>query len=232
VAGEVKQLAAQTARSTAEIGQHIAQVRAATGASVDAVKHIETTVGEMNAIAVSIAASVEQQGAATAEIARSIAETANAATGMTDRTNAVSAEAKDTGRHAAEVRDSTATLDTAVSELRHAVIRAVRNSTPEVDRRAGRRYAVDRACRLVLPGGVVSLGRIIDLSEGGARVAVSASLEVGQRGALGLDGIPGILEFTVLSLEAGSIRLAFELDADGATRLRAVLEGLERREAA
>ena len=37
VAGEVKQLAAQTARSTQEIGRHINQVRIATGASVAAV---------------------------------------------------------------------------------------------------------------------------------------------------------------------------------------------------
>ena len=62
VASEVKQLATQTARSTAEIARHIAQVRAATGASVDAVQRIETTIGEMNAIAGSIAAAVEQQG--------------------------------------------------------------------------------------------------------------------------------------------------------------------------
>ena len=232
VASEVKQLANQTARSTAEISQHIAQVRAATGASVDAVKHIETTIGEMNAIAASIAASVEQQGAATAEIARRIAETASAATGMTDRTHAVSAEAKDTGRHAAEVRDSTTTLETAVSELRHAVIRAVRTSTSEVDRRARQRYAADLACRLVLAGGMTSSGRVIDLSEGGARVAANVQPVVGQGGALSLDGVPGTLAFKILGAEAGMVRLAFELDADGGSRLRAVLEGNARREAA
>ena len=151
---------------------------------------------------------------------------------MTDRTNAVSAEARDTGRHAGEVRDSTATLDTAVRELRHAVIRAVRTSSPEVDRRASRRYAVDRACRLVLAGGMVSPGRVTDLSEGGARVVASAQLAVGQSGALGLDDVPGTLPFKVVEQEAGVIRLAFALDADSAARLRVVLEGLERRAAA
>ena len=79
VAGEVKQLAAQTARSTGEIGRHIAAVRVATGSSVEAVRRIEATIGEMDAIAASIAAAVEQQGAATAEIARSVATTAGAA---------------------------------------------------------------------------------------------------------------------------------------------------------
>ena len=68
VASEVKQLAMQTARSTEEIGRHIARVGAATSASVAAVARMEQTVNEINEIAGSIAAAMEQQGAATAEI--------------------------------------------------------------------------------------------------------------------------------------------------------------------
>jgi methyl-accepting chemotaxis protein len=49
VASEVKALATQTARSTEEIAQHIAQVRSATGVSVAAVVRIEKTIGEINA---------------------------------------------------------------------------------------------------------------------------------------------------------------------------------------
>ena len=79
VASEVKQLASQTARSTSEIAGHIGAIRAATTDSVASVQHIEQTIGEINAIAGSIAAAVAQQGAATAEIARIIAETADAA---------------------------------------------------------------------------------------------------------------------------------------------------------
>src|ERR1700758_3632130 len=48
VASEVKSLATQTARSTEEIGRHIAEVRGATGESVTAVRHIEQTIGEIN----------------------------------------------------------------------------------------------------------------------------------------------------------------------------------------
>jgi methyl-accepting chemotaxis protein len=79
VASEVKQLATQTARSTQEIGLHINEVRQATNASVAAVARIEHTITEINTIAGSIAAAVEQQGAATAEIARTVSETAAAA---------------------------------------------------------------------------------------------------------------------------------------------------------
>ena len=63
VASEVKLLATQTARSTEEITRHIGDVRSATDASVAAVGHIEQTIGEINAIAGTIAAAVQEQGA-------------------------------------------------------------------------------------------------------------------------------------------------------------------------
>ena len=66
------------------------------------VKQIEQTIGEINAIAGSIAAAVEEQGAATAEIARNVAETAAAADTMTTRTTQVSSEATQIGRRAGD----------------------------------------------------------------------------------------------------------------------------------
>ncbi len=143
VAAEVKQLATQTARSTQEIAGHIGQVRSACGASVAAVARIEQTITEINAIAGSVAAAVEQQGAMTAEIAHNVTESASAASEMTTRATEVLGEARETGRHAAEVRDSAAGLNDAAQELRHSVIRVVRTSTAEVDRRQALRHAVD-----------------------------------------------------------------------------------------
>jgi methyl-accepting chemotaxis protein len=129
VASEVKALATQTAHSTREIARHLNQVRSATGASVAAVARIEQTITEINAIASSIAAAVEQQGAATGEIARNVNETANAANEMTNRITDVSSEAVDTGRRAVEVREGTIALTKDLEELRHTVIRVVRAST-------------------------------------------------------------------------------------------------------
>jgi methyl-accepting chemotaxis protein len=139
VASEVKSLATQTAKSTEEIGRHIAEVRAATGESVTAVRHIEQTIGEINAIAGSIAAAVEEQGAATAEIARNVTETATAANTMTERAREVSSEAGTTGQQAAVVRENTAALDAAMHDLQKTVIHVVRTATVDVDRRQCRR---------------------------------------------------------------------------------------------
>jgi methyl-accepting chemotaxis protein len=139
VASEVKQLATLTARSTEEISRRIGEVRTATGASVAAVGHIEQTIDEINAIAGSIAAAVEQQGVATAVIARNVTETAEAANTMTERAVAVSKEAATTGQQAAEVLQNTSALDMAIHALRHTMIRVVRTATSEVDRRQYRR---------------------------------------------------------------------------------------------
>jgi methyl-accepting chemotaxis protein len=231
VASEVKQLAAQTARSTEEITRHINDVRSATSASVGAVDRIEQTIGEMHAIASSIAAAVEQQGAATAEIARNVAETAAAANAMTDRTADFSAQAKATGRQASELRGHTDSLNGAIEELRHTVVRVVRTSTAEVNRRRSSRYRVDLRCTLDvsrgdIPGGERIIARITDLSEGGAWLEDAPELPVGRRGSLLIDRVGFPLPFTVQAAHDGTLHIAFNLDAATAARFGPLPEQL------
>lgn len=232
VASEVKQLATQTARSTADIARHINEVRAATGASVAAVGRIEQTIEAINAIAGSIAAAVEQQGAATAEIARNVTETVAAANEMARRINEVSVEAEQTGRHTVQVRDDTMSLNTVVSELRHSVIHIVRTATAEVDRRGSARYAVDLPCRLTVTGHDVIAARIVGLSVGGASIADGSTLAVGTRGTLEVHGIGMPLAFAVRGVEDGTLHLAFELDEAATARLAAMLEPMNLRRVA
>jgi hypothetical protein len=231
VASEVKALAIQTARSTHEITQHISEVRAATEASVAAVGRIEATITEVNSIAGSIAAAVEQQGAATAEIARNVTETAGAADEMTIRTAEVSAEAGETGRQAAEVRENCVGLNEAMEELRHSVIRVVRTSTTEVDRRREYRFLVDRACQLSIAGRS-STANVTDLSANGAFVRNAQPVPIGTRGTLTIDGVALSLPFRVCVADAGGLHLEFELDEATATKFRPIPEQVGRRRAA
>ncbi|WP_120010004.1 globin-coupled sensor protein [Teichococcus vastitatis] len=76
VASEVKSLASQTARATDEISQQIAQTQAATQKAVEAIRGIAGTINNINELIAAIAASVQEQGTATAEIARSAAQSA------------------------------------------------------------------------------------------------------------------------------------------------------------
>ena len=72
VAGEVKNLAAQTARATAEIGGQIAAMQSATQGSIGAIRAISGRIEDISTLAAQVACAVEQQGAATAEIASSV----------------------------------------------------------------------------------------------------------------------------------------------------------------
>ncbi|MGY6532583.1 protoglobin domain-containing protein [Glycocaulis sp.] len=70
VASEVKSLAEQTAKATAEISTRIEAIQSATGAAVEAVNDIRKVIGEVSEAASAIGAAVEEQSAATSEIAR------------------------------------------------------------------------------------------------------------------------------------------------------------------
>jgi methyl-accepting chemotaxis protein len=76
VAGEVKALANQTAHATEEISKQIEVVQSATVASVEAIDGVSDAIEEVNAIAASIAAAMDQQSATTSDIARNVEQAA------------------------------------------------------------------------------------------------------------------------------------------------------------
>ena len=119
VASEVKALAAQTAKATEEIGAQIA-------GHADARRRIRSppsrrsarTIGRISDIAATIAAAVEEQGAATQEIARNVSEaakgTAQVATNITD----VNRGASETGSASAQVLASAHSLSSESNHLK------------------------------------------------------------------------------------------------------------------
>ncbi len=72
VAGEVKSLAAQTARATHAIGTQIVAIREATSEAVGAVRDVSLAIGQVEAVATAIASAVEEQSVATQEISSSV----------------------------------------------------------------------------------------------------------------------------------------------------------------
>ncbi|PWC53442.1 methyl-accepting chemotaxis protein [Azospirillum sp. TSO22-1] len=112
VASEVKNLATQTAKATEDISQQIAAMQTATQESVGAIRSIAGTIRAINEIAASIAASVEQQSAATREIARNVGEAADGTRHVRENIDIVAKAAADAGQSAHKVLDaSTAVAD-------------------------------------------------------------------------------------------------------------------------
>jgi methyl-accepting chemotaxis protein len=118
VAQEVKALAAQTARATDEISVQIAGMQTATQESVTAIKAIGGTIGRISEISASIAAAVEQQGAATGEISRNVGRaakgTAEVATNIAD----VNRGANETGSASTQVLSSAQSLSNESNRLK------------------------------------------------------------------------------------------------------------------
>ncbi len=103
VATEVKALAAQTARATADIAAQITEMQGATGLAVDALRSVGGTIDRMSGIATAIADAVEQQGAATREIARSAQAAAGGVARLDDIVTDVSGTVRHTERQAGDV---------------------------------------------------------------------------------------------------------------------------------
>jgi len=110
VASEVKALAEQTAKATGEIGQQIASIQTATEYSVGAIKDISDTIEKLSEISSTIAAAVEEQGAATQEISRNVQQAA-------EGTHQVSANITDVQRGASETGSASSQVLSAAQML-------------------------------------------------------------------------------------------------------------------
>jgi methyl-accepting chemotaxis protein len=123
VAGEVKALAAQTAKATEEISRQIGEMRDATAGAVQAVRSIAGTIARIDEISSAIAAAIEEQGAATQEIANSVRNAAGGTKRVSESVSGVNRAANDTGAAATQVLGAAGELSKQAEGLRHEVQR-------------------------------------------------------------------------------------------------------------
>ncbi len=103
VASEVKSLANQTARATEEIGAQIGAMQSVTGEAVTAIAGIGAVIGQIDEIATTIASAVEEQGAATQEIARNVQQAAAGTLDVSANITGVTRASSETGEAANQV---------------------------------------------------------------------------------------------------------------------------------
>lgn len=123
VAQEVKSLAEQTAKATAEIGSQVSDIQNSTADSVAAILGIAKVIKSMNEISSAIAAAVEEQGAATNEISRNVQLAAKGTGEVSDNISGITSSAGDTGAAAVQVLSSASELSRQSEKLRSEVDR-------------------------------------------------------------------------------------------------------------
>jgi methyl-accepting chemotaxis protein len=121
VAAEVKALAEQTAKATGEIGQQISGIQAATHDSVTAIKEISGTIEKLSEISSTIAAAVEEQGAATQEISRNVQQAAQGTQQVSSNISDVQRGTSETGSASSLVLSAAKSLSGDSGRLRSEV---------------------------------------------------------------------------------------------------------------
>lgn len=121
VAGEVKSLADQAARVTDNIITRIASVEDATASASVATMRITSAIDRLHGVATAIAAAVDEQGAATAEIARSVSRAAEGTRSVTEVIGEVAGSANQTESSATHVLESSRSLSVNAEELSRTV---------------------------------------------------------------------------------------------------------------
>ncbi len=121
VASEVKTLANQTAKATEEIGGQIAAVRGQIDGTVAAIDGIVGTIGAITETTAAIAAAVEEQQAATKEIARNVEQAAHGTQEVSNNVCGITQAAGETGAVASEVLTIASALAERSAEMRRFV---------------------------------------------------------------------------------------------------------------
>jgi methyl-accepting chemotaxis protein len=118
VASEVKALASQTAKATDEITAQIDGMQSATKQSVANIKEIGGTITRISEISATIAAAVEEQGAATQEIARNVQNSARLSIQVASDVSEVSRGTSETGSASSQVLSAAQSLSVESTRLK------------------------------------------------------------------------------------------------------------------
>jgi methyl-accepting chemotaxis protein len=212
VANEVKTLAAQTARSTAEITRNTTAIQKATQDAVLVVGEIIGRIATIERTTQAVAAGAAEQTEATSEIARNVAGTAEAIRVVSGQIGSVTQEAHGADAAATEMRALTENVGERIHELREVMVRIVRTSSEAMNRRRDTRIGFAEPGTLVLDGRALPV-ICVDISAGGARFRAQEAVAEGRSVVLRLPGLPELPGQVIRGGELVSLRFDWEPDA-------------------
>jgi methyl-accepting chemotaxis protein len=211
VAGEVKALAAQTAKATAEIGAQIETVRDATEQTVAAMNEIGGIIGRMGEVSTAISAAVEEQSVTTREIASAIQDVAGSTAEAAQAMGHVVQVADQAGDASRNILSEANEIGSESEKLRREVeqfLQAVQTDSGE--RRLSERIAGQNvAVTFRLPGAAAAKAVIRDISRTGIALCYSGAITVGRDVEVDLPDAGGPVTGRVTRAVDGIIAVAF-----------------------
>lgn len=179
VASEVKTLSAQTAKATDEIAEQVAGIQACTEAAVTAIRTIGSKVGDIHSLTASIAAAVEEQTAATNEIARNVTIAANGSQRAATNVETVTEVVRRTSDEATSVSTASDRLFEVSRDLSRAVEEFAEAINADIEeRRKYLRMQASAAVTLIINGNPVQT-EALEISASGLRIRAVPGIAVG-----------------------------------------------------
>jgi methyl-accepting chemotaxis protein len=203
VAGEVKALAAQTARATEEVAQRITAVETSTAAAAGSIARIAEAVAEVRLAAAEIAEGIDAQAAEIGAIAGRLDEAVSGNEEVLRRMRALASAAEAGGGAAQGVLAVSQEVGTRAEALRGEVDGFLASLDRAGDRRRYDRHRVDLPARLEWAEGGCDT-RVEDLSRGGAWVQGRLDRPVGSELRLVVPGLRPILARVAREYEGGT----------------------------
>ena len=200
VANEVKELAKQTAKATAEIGDKIVAIQSDTRGAVEAIGDVSKVINQINDISATIATAVEEQSATTSEITRNAGEAANGASEISTNISGVAHAADGTLSRAKESHKAARELTDIAMQLEN-LTRQFKIERKETRYDTG--FPV--TLRVTLPGGRILTEEVVakNVSRHGAHLmGMQSRLSIGSRVTLAYSGKTD--EFLVQWVSEGS----------------------------
>jgi methyl-accepting chemotaxis protein len=230
VAGEVKALAAQTAKATEEIAAQIAAITTATTGAVEAVQLVSGTIQRMDGITATIEGAIGQQGSATREIAGSVQSVVAGTVHVLSEMREVS-----TATERADTATASSTAASArVGEQAAALRGEVDHFLGALKTISGERRVFERvpgnglAVSLTVEGQPAQAATVNDISIGGVKLACSASAPPGHPAMLRFPSLGREARARVTRIENGTVTLTFALDPENVASIEAVLATLPK----
>ena len=110
VANEVKHLASQTARSTSEISNQVAEIQASSTDTAKAIREVSSMISEINSVSVVISQAMERQGETTAQVVRNVEEAARCTADVSNTIAGVDRASHEADRAAADLLSASSEL--------------------------------------------------------------------------------------------------------------------------